>query len=94
MLLRDHPELSVWPDHNGISAVPPLPKAQDLLTLKIQNVRISTPSRVHLVLNYGAGTCIWTKDFKDGKFAVALRDNQDKLIGKTLQEAGDVDIPV
>ena len=92
MLLRNHPELSPWPDLNGISAVPPLPTAREAVALRIQNIRIATPARIHIVLNYGAGTCLWTKDFNDGVFATAVYDNRNKLIGKTLQQAGDVDI--
>ena len=84
MLLRDHPEVSPWPDHNAISAVPPLPNPEDVAGLRIQNIRFANPARIHIVLTYGAGTCIWSKDFKDAAFATALIDNRDKLICKTL----------
>jgi len=49
-------------------------------------------ARIHIIFDYGAGTCLWTKDFKDAPFAVALYNARNHLIGKSLLEAGDVRI--
>lgn len=92
MLLRDHPEVCPWPDLNGISTVPPLPTTDEALGLRIQNVRFVRPGIIHIVFNFGGGTCLWKKDFKDAPFAVALYNARSRLIGKSLLEAGDVQI--
>lgn len=94
MLLRDHPEMKPWPPGATAFATPgPSPTDREVPGLRIQNIRIVVPARVHFSLIYRGGDCLFIKDFEDAKFALAINDNQNKLIGKTLQEAGDVDIP-
>ena len=92
MLVREHPELIPWPDHNAISGVPPLPRAQELPRLRILGVRTTNPATIHLTLEYGRGTCAWSKEMKDVEVSIAFRKNRDNLIGKTLQEVGNLDI--
>ena len=93
MLLRDHKELSPWPNLDSLGAAGSLiPKAYELPGLKIQNIRPAWPTGLHIVLSWGAGNCQCTKIFKDANFAFAVYTNRRQLIGKTLREAGDVDI--
>lgn len=92
MLLRDHPEVCPWPDLNAISAVPPVPTKDEALGLRIRKIRITAVARIHIIFDYDAGTCLWTKDFKDAPFALALYNARNHLIGKSLLEAGDVRI--
>lgn len=93
MLLRDHKELSPWPNLDSLGAAGSLlPAAFEVLRLKIQNIRAANPTGLHIVLSWGAGNCLCTKVFEDTGFAFAFYANRWQLIGKTLQEAGDVDI--
>ena len=94
MLLCDHPELKPWPPWaTAFATVGPPPTDKDIPSLRIRNIRYSVPARIQFVLIFRGGDCLFVKDFEHGKFAVAINDSRNKLIGKTLQEAGNVDIP-
>jgi hypothetical protein len=92
MLVREHPELTPWPDHNTISGAPPLPKPEEVPRLRILKVIVTNPATIQLILMYGPRTCWWRKELTDTEIALAFRRNRDNLIGKTLQEVGNLDI--
>ena len=92
MMIREHPELFPWPDHNAISGTPPLPRAEELARLRILKIVVTNPATIHLTLEHGRGTCSWFKALQDTEIAVAFRNHRDSLIGKTLQEVGNLDI--
>jgi hypothetical protein len=93
MLLRDYEAMSPWPNLNFRGAARSLiPKGYEPLKLRIQDIRLAWPAGVHIILSWGAGDCLCRNVFKETKFAFAFYANRRQLIGKTLQEAGDVDI--
>ena len=92
MLLRNHKELSPWPKLFSVGAAGALiPATFELLGLIIQNIQPAHPAGISIVLSWGIGNCLWKKNFRDTNFAF-LYANKGKLIGKTLREAGDVEI--
>ena len=92
MMLRDHPELTPWPNLKAIKADPPLAKPQDAERLWIKEIVVSAPARVHIILDYGKGACVFTKDFKDSKVVVAISNNKAKLRGRTFLDAGSIEL--
>ena len=93
MLLRDHEELSPWPNLDSMGAGGALiPTAYEALDVRIHNISPANSAALHIVLSWGTGNCLCTKVFKDTNFAFAVFANRWQLIGKTLQEAGDVEI--
>ena len=93
MLLRNHEELSPWPNLDSMGASgASIPGAYEPLDLKIHNIRPADPATLHIVLSWGTGNCLCTKVFKDTNFAFAVFANRWQLIGKTLREAGDLEI--
>ena len=92
MLVREHPELTSWPDPSAISGTPPRPNPEEVLRLRILKVIVTNPATIHLMLLRSQGTCWWRKELKDTAIAMAFRTHRDNLIGKTLQEVGNLDI--
>ena len=94
MFLRNHKELSPWPNLFRLGAVGVIiPGTFELLDLIIQNIHLAYPVGINIeAFPGGADNCIWRNVFKDTNFAFALFANKGKLIGKTLREAGDIEI--
>jgi hypothetical protein len=92
MLVREHPELVPWPDYSALSGTEPLAKPEEVLRFRILKVMVTNPATIHLTLIYGRRTCSWSKALKDADVGAAFRKNRDNLVGKTLQEVGNLDI--
>jgi hypothetical protein len=90
MVLRDHEELSPWPNLLWLGAFALLPKS--LETIKIHNISPAHPEGINITLSWDTGSCLCTKVFKDTNFAFVFYANRWQLIGKTLLEAGNMDI--
>ena len=72
----------------------PVPTKDEALGLRIRehpNHRCGE-NPYHISTTVCVELCLWTKDFKDAPFALALYNARNHLIGKSLLEAGDVRI--
>jgi hypothetical protein len=93
VLLRNHKELSPWPNLASLGAAGALiPKRFELSGLIIKTIQPAYPAGINILLSLGTGSCVWTSHFRDTNFAFAFYASKGQLIGKTLREAGDVEI--
>ncbi len=90
MLLKEIPQLSPWPPTPACS--PPAPAGQEVLRLTLQSVVLTHPATLTFNLNYRAGTCAFSVDFKDHNIARALCDALQQHRGQSLQEIGDLEL--
>jgi len=92
MLIKTHPKLQPWPPTSGIACVGATPSQKKIGSLILKFVRIGTPARLVMSLDYMGADCLYTVDFKDTETAASIHRTLQHCTGMTLKQIGDMEI--